>query len=89
MPTLEELHHEVEQIKARNKKVEADKAWELSWSRKIIVAILTYFVIVLFFYFAHLPEPFANAVVPTAAFLISTSSIPLFKKLWIKYIHKK
>lgn len=89
MPSLEELHQEIEQIKARNKKVEVDKAWETSWSRKIIVAILTYFVIVLFFYFANLPEPFANAVVPTAAFLISTSSIPLFKKFWIKYINKK
>ncbi|MFA6991898.1 MAG: hypothetical protein WC269_01280 [Candidatus Gracilibacteria bacterium] len=89
MQNLEQIQHEIEQIKSRNKRVEADKAWETSWSRKIIVAILTYIVIVLFFYFAQLPEPFANAVVPTAAFIISTSSIPLFKKLWEKYIHKK
>jgi hypothetical protein len=88
MASLEHIEHEIEQIKVRNKKVEADKAWETSWTRKVIVAILTYLVIVLFFYFAHLPEPFANAVVPTVAFLISTSSIPLFKKFWIKYIHK-
>jgi hypothetical protein len=89
MATIEHLEKEIDQIKSRNKRVEIDKAWETSWTRKIIVAVLTYLVIVLFFYFAHLPEPFANAVVPTAAFLISTSSIPLFKKLWIKYIHKK
>lgn len=89
MPTLEHIEQEIEQIKSRNKKVEADKAWETSWTRKILIAIFTYIVIVLFFYFAHLPEPFANAVVPTAAFIISTSSIPLFKKVWIKYFHKK
>lgn len=86
---MENLEQEIIVIKNRNVKVEADKAWETSWSRKILIAGLTYFVIVLFFYFANLPKPFINALVPTLGFVLSTLSIDLAKKLWLKYIYKK
>lgn len=89
MPSLKSLSQEIAIIKARNKKVEADKAWETSLFRKSLVAVLTYFLIVLFFYFADLPDPFLNAIVPAIGFLLSTLSIPLFKSLWIKYWYKK
>jgi len=72
-------------IEQRNKRVEIDKAWEVSLSRKIIIAILTYITIVLFFFVAQLPKPFINSIVPTAGFVISTLSLPFFKKMWIKY----
>ena len=84
-----DLSKEIKTIKERNKKVEADKAWETSWSRKILVALLTYIVIVLFFYFAGLPKPFINSIVPTAGFVLSTATLPLFKKLWINHLYKK
>ncbi len=80
------LEKEILTIKKRNKRVETDKAWETSITRKIIIAILTYFVIVLFFFFAGLPKPFINSIVPTAGFVFSTLSLPHFKKLWIKYV---
>jgi hypothetical protein len=83
------LEEEIKKIKERNKRVEADKAWETSWARKIIVAILTYIVIVIFFYFAGLPKPFVNSIVPALAFVISTSTLPLFKKFWISSIYRK
>ena len=86
---LKTVQNEITQIQQRNKKVELDKAWETSITRKIIILILTYLVIVVFFYIAKLPYPFYNALVPTIAFILSTSSIPVFKKIWIKYIHKK
>jgi preprotein translocase subunit SecF len=89
MEKLEQLEQEIKSIKDRNKKVEADKSWETSLTRKILVAILTYAVIVIFFYFAQLPEPFLNAIVPTVGFMLSTLSIPFFKQIWIKYIYKK
>lgn len=89
MERLELLEKEIELIKQRNKKVETDKAWETSYTRKIIIAILTYIVVVLFFYFAKLASPFINAIVPTIGFLLSTLSISLFKKLWIKYFFNK
>lgn len=78
------LEEEIEKIKERNRRVELDKQWEVSNTRKILIAILTYFVMVIFFYFAKLPNPLINSIVPALAFFISTLSIPLIKKLWIK-----
>ncbi len=87
MTQVEELQKEIEKIKERNRKVEADKAWELSWSRKILVAALTYLVVVVFFITAKLPDPYVNALVPSLAFLLSTLSIPFFKKWWTKKVY--
>ena len=84
MAIIEELQLEIEEIKKRNLRVEADKAWETSWTRKIVISVLTYIVIVVFFYFAGLPKPFINAIVPAVAFVLSTLTVPLFKKLWLK-----
>ena len=79
------LKQEIDKIKERNKRVELDKAWEVSWTRKIIIVILTYFVIVVFFYFAELPMPFINSIVPALAFFLSTLSLSLIRKIWEKY----
>lgn len=84
LSSIDELKKEIDEIKARNKRVEADKAWETSWTRRVLVLVLTYCVIVSFFLVARLPDPFANAVVPAAAFLVSTITVPLFKKWWLK-----
>ena len=62
---IEKLRKEIQEIKERNNKVEQDKAWETSWTRKIAVAIVTYVVIVLFFSVSKLGNPWINAVVPT------------------------
>lgn len=53
MASIEELEKEIPQIKERNKRVEADKAWETSTSRKIIIAIATYIVITIPFSFKN------------------------------------
>jgi hypothetical protein len=79
---LEELEKEVLAIQERNRKVEADKAWETSLERKIVITILTYAVITLLFIAADISNPFINAFVPTAAFLLSTLTLPWFKKRW-------
>lgn len=86
---LEDLQRQIDEIKERNKKVEADKAWETSWARKGILIVLTYIVIVIFFLFAHLPDPFTNAIVPALAFVISTLTVPLFKNYWVEKYYRK
>ena len=83
MATIERLEQQLEEIKARNRRVEADKAWETSWTRRLLILVLTYIVIVIFFLFARLPDPFANAVVPSVAFMLSTLTVPVFKKWWL------
>ncbi len=88
MNQIQSLQKEIEKIKARNKKVEADKAWETSWTRKLLILILTYAVLVVFFFVAKFPNPFINAIVPSVAFVLSTLTVPIFKKWWINKIHK-
>lgn len=89
MTSLEELKVELDHIKERNQRVEADKAWETSWTRRLLILVLTYLVIVIFFIMAELPNPFVNAIVPAVAFLLSTMTVPLFKTWWLKRVYKK
>ena len=89
MATLQDLEQEIAKIKERNKRVEREKNWETSWTRRFIIAILTYIVIATFFSFASFPDPLKSAIVPSLAFILSTLSVPLIKKIWLEYIYKK
>ena len=89
MEKINDLEKEINLIKKRNRRVEADKDWETCWFRKITIAVLTYAVIVLFFITAGFSKPFINAIVPTLGFLLSTLSISVLKEYWIKNIYKK
>lgn len=83
MERVEQLEKEIKNIKERNKRVEDDKAWETSWIRKVLILLLTYIVIVVFFYFAGLSKPFVNSIVPAIAFILSTLTLTFFKKIWL------
>lgn len=89
MLTLQQLEEDIIKIKERNRRVEREKAWEVSWTRRIMVAIVTYVVIAIFFIFIGTDEPLRDSIVPSAAFVLSTLSGPFIKKLWLKYIYKK
>lgn len=89
MTTINDLEIEIEKIKERNRRVEKEKSWETSWTRKIIISALTYLVISLFFLSAGISKPFVNSIVPAVAFILSTLSVPFIKQLWLKHIHKK
>jgi preprotein translocase subunit SecF len=78
------IEERVLKIEQRNQKVELDKAWETSRTRKVLIAVMTYITIVLFFHVAELPKPFVNSIVPTVGFVLSTLSLPYFKNIWIK-----
>ena len=89
MTTLKQLEEEIEKIKERNRRVEREKSWEVSWTRRIMVAVVTYIVIASFFIFIGTDEPLRDSIVPSAAFVISTLSGPFIKKLWLKHIYKR
>ena len=63
--TLDSLNEEINKIKNRNNKVEAEKAWETSLERKLSILILTYMIISLVMYFLDFDKPFLNAFIPT------------------------
>ena len=81
---LNEIEREINEIQQRNVRVEIDKAWETSWTRKILVAVTTYLLIVVFMFVAKFESPFIGAIIPTIAYLISMNSLPYFKKRWMK-----
>jgi len=83
------MKSEIEKIKDRNKKVEADKAWETSKTRKSVIAVLTYIVIVAFLCSIGAPSPWLNALVPTIGFILSTLGLGLFKGIWLKKFYAK
>lgn len=83
------LEERVAKIEARNKKVESDKAWETSWTRKGLIALFTYLAIALYMKFVLGIDPWINAIVPTVGFLLSTLTLSYFKKLWIKFVYKR
>ncbi len=88
MPTLESLQTEINEIKARNARVEADKKWETSSARKLVILGLTYLCMSLFFYVAKLGNPLVNAIVPSLGFFLSTLAVPFAKKWWLKKFNK-
>ena len=79
----------IKRLQERNERVEADKAWEISSTRHLLIAILTYFFVVLFLLLIAAPRPWLNALVPTAGFLLSTRTLPFVKKWWLNKIYKK
>lgn len=83
--TLEERLSAVEE---RNKRVELDKAWEISWTRRTLVTAFTYLAIGLYLRAIEITNPWLNAIVPTIGFLLSTLTLPFFKKLWSNYFRK-
>ncbi len=89
MDKLAEIKKELEQIKKRNRKVEDDKAWETSWSRKILIAIFTYVAIGFYLYAIKIDRPWLNAIVPAIGFMLSTLTMPIFKNLWFKYLKQQ
>ena len=82
------MKKEIEDIKGRNKKVEQDKSWETSKTRRLIIATMTYVIVVIFLWTINAPRPWLNAIIPTFGFVISTLTLPIFKKLWVNHVYR-
>lgn len=86
---IKELEERIEKIEKRNGAVELNKAWETSFSRRILLILFTYLAIALYLKFIVGINPWINAVIPSVGFLFSTLTLPYFKKLWERYVYKK
>jgi len=89
MTSLDKLEKEINALKARNKRVETDKEWETSYTRRGLLIIFTYLAIGFYLSAIKIENPWLNAIVPSVAFLLSTLTLPYFKNLWIKFKSKK
>ena len=85
-----DLEKRVSEIEARNKRVELDKKWETSFTRRISICILTYIVVLLFSYFVNKSNNiFLSSLVPVIGFALSTLSVSLIRKIWLNVINKR
>ena len=81
---VESLESQVRDIQARNARVELDKAWEASVVRIVVLLGLTYVVTSLVFWLIAVPRPLLNALIPTTAYYLSTLSLPIVQRWWIR-----
>ena len=80
---IKELENEINNIKNRNKKVELNKAWETSWTRRICICILTYIVVIAYSYIVrNYDNIFLSSLVPVIGFTLSTLSLKYIRKIW-------
>lgn len=86
---MEKLEQKIQNIEERNKKVEIDKDWETSWTRRGLLTLFTYVAIGAYLQAIGIQMPWLNAVVPAAAFMLSTLTMPFFKNQWIINRRKK
>ncbi len=88
MVNMEELKKEIEKIEKRNKKVEMDKAWETSLTRRVCIMILTYLVVVIYSYLIKKYDNILlSSLVPVIGFTLSALSIKFIRKFWERKIN--
>lgn len=77
------LENEIIKIKERNKKIELDKKWETSLTRRICIMILTYIVVIIYSYLIrNNNDIYLSSLVPVIGFTLSTLSLKLVRKVW-------
>lgn len=83
------IEKEINEIKKRNKRVELDKKWETSITRRICICILTYIVVVIYTYvISKVTNIFLTSLVPVIGFMLSTLSLKGIRKVWENNINK-
>ena len=83
-----DVEQEIKNIQLRNKRVESDKAWEVSRTRKISITIVTYVFMVIVMFALNMPMPFLNTMIPTCGFALSTLGLSFIKAIWIRRTYK-
>ena len=79
----EEIEQQLKLIQDRNKRVEGDKAWEVSWVRRVSIMAMTYAIAEVWLLIINEPNSWLKAIVPVVGYLLSTLSLPQIKKRWI------
>ena len=65
---LQKIEEEITAISERNRRVEANKAWEGSFARLFCVALITYVVASFLLYIINAEHIFLGALVPVVGF---------------------
>jgi len=86
---IKKLRLEIDEIHARNRRVEADKAWELSYVRTGFIGLVTFLLVFVFLLLIHDGRPLLNGVLATLGYLLSSQTYGILKRFWIKKLRVK
>ncbi len=73
-------------IESRNTRVELDKKWETSFTRKISILAMTYCILGLYMKLLGVENWYLHALVPTCGYFLSTLALPVIRNMWEKNI---
>lgn len=79
-----DIEQELNLIKERNQRVEAEKAWEVSWARRLFLTLITYIFAGIWLELINDNYPWLKALVPAVGYLLSTLSLPFVKERWMR-----
>ena len=83
---MKSLEERIVAIKNRNMKVEQDKSWETSLTRRCAIAVITYLTACIYLYIISDQNVLLHSLVPTGGYILSTLSVSFIKKLWIRFL---
>lgn len=84
---MKDLEKEIKEIKQRNKRVELDKKWETSLTRRLCICLLTYVIVVIYSYLiSKTSNIWLSSLVPVIGFTLSTLSLKGIRMIWEKKI---
>ena len=86
---VKDIEKKVLTIEQRNQRVEADKAWETSWTRRIFIMVVTYLIAGVWLVLINDSLPWLKAFVPALGFMLSTVMIPFLKKFWVEHFYQR
>ena len=78
----------IQAIEERNARVEADKAWETSLTRRGIIAVGTCIIIGGYLNYLQVEQAWLHALVPVIAYILSTLGLSYVKYIWIRKVYQ-
>ncbi len=86
---IQNLELQLAEVRERNLRVEADKAWETSRFRVFSIVTMTYIIAAFLLYAIGVKNFFLSALVPAVGYYLSTQSLPFVKWWWIARFRDK
>ena len=86
MDNLEKRIIKLENREAEKKRGEINKAWEISWTRRLLIAGITYISAFSFMKITGMEPAVLGAFVPVGGFLLSTLSMKPVMIIWKKFL---
>jgi ABC-type multidrug transport system fused ATPase/permease subunit len=87
---MNNLEKRIKKIETRNVRVELDKKWETSWTRRTLIVVLTFLVVLCYnLLISASNNVVLNSLVPVLGFVLSTFSIDAARKIWEKALKSK